>query len=83
MTESPVAHVRNPRGEPPLDVEVALQRAAVRLTEEFSDQVTQETVSTMVRSAYDHIASQAKVETFLPLLAERNTRDRLRKSGVE
>ncbi|MBL1076315.1 hypothetical protein JK358_18105 [Nocardia sp. 2] len=77
MTESPVARAENVRGEPPLDARTALRAAAARLTEEFGDRIPSGTVDSLVRAAYDRVASQATVEVFLPLLAERDARRRL------
>ncbi|MFI6868802.1 three-helix bundle dimerization domain-containing protein [Nocardia sp. NPDC050406] len=77
MTHSPVEAAAHVRGEPPLDQKLALDAAAARLLREFGDQVDEETVDQLLHSAYDRVASHAKVETFLPLLAERYTRERL------
>ncbi|WP_067535000.1 three-helix bundle dimerization domain-containing protein [Nocardia crassostreae] len=78
MTESPVDNARNVRGEPPLDQKLALDAAAARLEQEFSDLADRATIERLVKSAYAHFSRDAKVETFLPLLAERSARDHLK-----
>lgn len=77
MTHSPVDNAVHAPGEPPLDQQLALEAAASRLLREFGDRVDEETVDNLLHSAYDRVAAEAKVETFLPLLAERSTRERL------
>lgn len=77
MTHSPVEQFANVRGEPPLDQKLALEAATTRLLREFGDQVDEETVDNLLHSAYHRVSANAKVETFLPLLAERSTRERL------
>ncbi|MFC9998210.1 three-helix bundle dimerization domain-containing protein [Nocardia sp. NPDC127526] len=78
MTESPVGHAQHVRGEMPLDQKLALDAAAARLEKEFADLVDRATIERLVTSAYDHFSKGAKVETFLPLLAERSARDHLK-----
>ncbi|MEU0541824.1 three-helix bundle dimerization domain-containing protein [Nocardia sp. NPDC005978] len=80
MTETPVAHASNPSSGLSPDVQVALQRVTTRLNTEFTELVAAETVDATVQSAYEYIAREAKVEAFLPLLAERIARKRLRES---
>ncbi|NNH69632.1 hypothetical protein HLB23_07085 [Nocardia uniformis] len=77
MTHSPVEQFAHVRVEPPLDQELALRSAATRLLREFGDRVGEETVDNLLRTAYSRVATRAKVETFLPLLAERATREHL------
>ncbi|KAA8889575.1 hypothetical protein F3087_11735 [Nocardia colli] len=74
--------------DPSLDQAVALHAAAVRLEEEFDGVIDDDAIEQFLRSAYDHVADHATIDTFLPLLAERYTREWLyamvghRDSGV-
>ncbi|MBF6177947.1 three-helix bundle dimerization domain-containing protein [Nocardia otitidiscaviarum] len=77
MTQSPVDHAAHPRGDLPLDQKLALEAAAARLLREFGDHTDEHTIDHLLYSTYNRVARQAKVETFLPLLAERFTRERL------
>ncbi|WP_406229614.1 three-helix bundle dimerization domain-containing protein [Nocardia sp. NBC_01009] len=72
MTEGPAAPAPPP--EPSIDQEVALQTAAHRLAREF-DGVGDDAINQCLRSAYRHVAGHATVDNFLPLLAERYTRE--------
>jgi hypothetical protein len=47
-----------------------------RLQQEF-DAVPPETVDAVLRQTTDELVAQARVETFIPLIAERQTRARL------
>jgi arsenate reductase len=66
--------------EAPLQVEqnLALKTAAGRLTEEFGEHFGQETIERFLHTSYDQFADRATVGQFLPLLAERFARQRLR-----
>ncbi|MDY6996174.1 MAG: arsenate reductase ArsC [Actinomycetota bacterium] len=75
MTESPAAH--HPHRDLSIDQRHALMTAATRLEDEFSGHIGRETVDLFLRSSYDQFADHAKVPNFLPLLAERFTRQRL------
>jgi protein-tyrosine-phosphatase len=91
MTESPAVPT-TPRptdtlGEPhsrpswsdlPLEQTVALRAAATRLQENFVDVFGVETVERFLHSSFDQFASRATVPQFLPLMAERFARQRLR-----
>lgn len=55
----------------------ALGNAADRLAHEFDTRFGRETVERLVSSSYEHLARQATVVNFLPLLAERFARERL------
>jgi protein-tyrosine-phosphatase len=61
-----------------LDQNLALKVAAERLHREFADTFGTETIERFLRTSYDQFASQAAVTNFLPLLAERFARQRLR-----
>ncbi|WP_306360103.1 three-helix bundle dimerization domain-containing protein [Nocardia sp. CC227C] len=78
MTQIPVDHAAHARGDLPHDQKAALEAAVVRLLREFGDHIDEQTVDHLLYSTYRRVARQAKVETFLPLLAERSTRERLR-----
>ncbi|MGY4099068.1 three-helix bundle dimerization domain-containing protein [Nocardia sp. R16R-3T] len=80
MTEGPLTHT--PVHEPSLDQQFALKSAARRLEREF-DAVRDEAIERWLYSAYDHLASHATIDTFLPLLAERYTRELLRAATEE
>jgi protein-tyrosine-phosphatase len=55
----------------------ALKTAAARLQAEFADRFDSESVERLVYSSYGKLAAQATIRDFLPLLAERFTRQRL------
>jgi arsenate reductase (thioredoxin) len=57
---------------------LALKQAATRLQAEFSDSFGVETIERFLHSSYDQFANRATIDTFLPLLAERFARQRLR-----
>ncbi|NNH75202.1 arsenate reductase ArsC [Nocardia uniformis] len=61
-----------------VDQRVAIERSAVRLAEEFAGVFEFDTVQRFLISSYDQLAVTAKVPNYLPLLAERFTRQRLR-----
>jgi protein-tyrosine-phosphatase len=52
--------------------------AADRLTEEFAGVIEEDTVRVIVESSYHHVAGQARIPTFVPLIVERFARVRLR-----
>ena len=60
------------------DQKVALKTAAARLHEEFEGVFGAETIELFLHSSYDQFASQARVVSFLPLLAEKFARQRLK-----
>lgn len=64
--------------EPTLDQQVALKHAATNLQDDFAGVFGVETIERFLTSSYDQFAGRAKVTTFLPLLAERFARQRLR-----
>jgi arsenate reductase len=60
------------------DQQFALTAAARALGEQFAGVFGEETIERFLYSSYDQFASVATVPTFLPLLAERFARQRLR-----
>jgi protein-tyrosine-phosphatase len=62
----------------PLNHHPALQSASARLAGEFRGTYGPETVERFLRTSYDGFLANATVTTFLPLLAERFARQRLR-----
>ncbi|MGQ4601542.1 three-helix bundle dimerization domain-containing protein [Nocardia sp. R6R-6] len=58
-----------------IDQDLALQAAAERLADEFDGVVSETAIEDHLHSAYDHFADHATVMSFLPLLAERYTRE--------
>lgn len=66
------------RREITLDQQHALLIAARRLGDEFSGVLSTETIDRFLHSSYDELAPGATIVNFLPLLAERFARQRLR-----
>jgi protein-tyrosine-phosphatase len=66
------------RADITLDQHVALKTAATRLQREFDATFNIETIDRFLHSSYDQFAGRATIANFLPLLAERFTRQRLR-----
>jgi arsenate reductase (thioredoxin) len=62
----------------PIDQQLALKTAAVHLGREFDGTFGVETIERFLHTSYDDFASRAVVLHFLPLLAERFARQRLR-----
>jgi protein-tyrosine-phosphatase len=62
----------------PVDQQRALEAGAAALHKEFSAAFGVETIERLLRSSYDQLASGASIPNFLPLLAERFARQRLR-----
>jgi hypothetical protein len=58
--------------------EIALLNVANRLKDEFADKFDVATIEQCLHNCYDRLAWRAKVLAFLPLLAERMTRQHLR-----
>lgn len=73
MTDRPATH--EPNQETALDQELALKAAAQRLENEFGGLVGEAAIEDHLQACYDHVADQATVVNFLPLLAERHTRE--------
>ena len=61
-----------------LDQTLALRHAATRLAGEFDGIFGAETIERFLHSSYDQFAGRATVSKFLPLMAERFARQRLR-----
>jgi arsenate reductase len=66
------------RPELAVDQQYALLVAARRLTEDFSGVFGEETIDRFLHASYDEFAGRATVANYLPLLAERFARQRLR-----
>ncbi|MEV0029903.1 three-helix bundle dimerization domain-containing protein [Nocardia sp. NPDC050793] len=73
MTETPVPADRP--AEPSVDQQHALRTAAARLAEEFDGVAPETAIDQFLHAAYDHMAGHATFDNFLPLLAERYTRE--------
>lgn len=61
-----------------VDQQLALKHAAAALQQEFSATFGVQTIERFLDSSYDQFASRASIPNFLPLLAERFARQRLR-----
>ena len=61
-----------------IDTTLALRTAAARLADEFTGTFGTETIERFLHSSYDQLAQQAAATKFLPLMAERFARQRLR-----
>ncbi|MGC3863085.1 three-helix bundle dimerization domain-containing protein [Micromonospora chersina] len=68
----------HPHQEITLDQQVALHTAATRLAEEFDGIYGAETIERFLQTSYDQFATAASIANYLPLLAERFARQRLR-----
>ncbi|MFD0366179.1 arsenate reductase ArsC [Nocardia sp. GCM10030253] len=77
MTESPAANTLYTRHDLTIDQKLALKTTASRLQREFDGVIGVETVERFLHSSYDHFANRATVLNFLPLLAERFSRQQL------
>jgi arsenate reductase len=61
-----------------VDQRIALKTAATSLAREFDGTFGVETIERFLHSSYDQFAGRAKIQNYLPLLAERFARQRLR-----
>jgi arsenate reductase len=61
-----------------LDQSVALKTSARRLADDFAEVFGPETIERFLHSSFDQFATTATIPTFLPLMAERFARQRLR-----
>ena len=61
-----------------LDQQYALRTAATRLRGEFDGVFSTETIERFLQTSYDQFAGRATVPNFVPLMAERFARQRLR-----
>ena len=66
------------RGNLSIDQRVALKTAATQLQKEFAGLFGVETIERFLLSSYDQFANRASIAQYLPLLAERFARQRLR-----
>jgi protein-tyrosine-phosphatase len=71
-----------------LEQRLALRQAAERLRDRFAGQLNVETIERFLMDSYDQISEGARLPDWLPLLAERFARERLRalvrlEAGVE
>jgi protein-tyrosine-phosphatase len=64
-------------GAPVIDRDLALRLAGERLDQEFTG-IGRETIDQFLETSYEHFAAGARIPTFLPLMAERFARQRLR-----
>jgi arsenate reductase len=78
MTENPASLAAHVRRDLSIDQRHALKTAATRLQNEFAVTFGLETIERFLHSSYDQFAGRASVPNFLPLLAERFARQRLR-----
>ena len=62
----------------PNDQRLALRSAATNLHREFEGVFGTETIELFLTSSYDQFAARARIVTFLPLMAERFARQRLK-----
>jgi arsenate reductase len=61
-----------------VDQHAALETAAARLRAEFDGVCDADTVDRFLHGSYEQVAAHGTVTQFLPLLAERHARERLR-----
>jgi protein-tyrosine-phosphatase len=67
-----------PRPDLSIDQRLAMRTAATNLAREFDGDFGSETIERFLHSSYDEFADRAVVLNYLPLLAERFARQRLR-----
>jgi arsenate reductase (thioredoxin) len=77
MTESPASQAAHHNPDVALDQQLALKAAASRLQDEFGNQIGMDTIETFLQSSFSHFMAQARIPNFVPLLAERFTRQQL------
>jgi arsenate reductase (thioredoxin) len=77
MTESPAQYAHHKHPDLTIDQQLALRTAATRLRGQFGEHFGVETIERFLHSSYDQFAGRATVPNFLPLLAERFSRQRL------
>jgi arsenate reductase len=70
--------LRHHRPDLSIDQQLALTTAASNLAREFDGTFGVETIERFLHSSYDEFATRAAVKNYLPLLAERFARQRLR-----
>lgn len=74
VVETPI-HLRSDLS---VDQRLALKAAATALQSDFGDTFGVETIERFLHSSYEQFATRASIPNFLPLLAERFARQRLR-----
>jgi protein-tyrosine-phosphatase len=62
----------------PLEHQVVIRTAAARLTDEFAGTFGPETIERFIGDSWDQLAAVSRVPQFMPLLAERFARERLK-----
>ena len=75
--DAPEAH-QHLRNDLSIDQHLAMKSAATRLEKDFDGIIGAETIERFLHSSYGQFAGRASIPNFLPLLAERFTRQRLR-----
>ena len=78
MTETPAPEAEYLRQDLTIDQQLALRSAASRLQTEFADTFGVETIERFLHSSYDQFSNRASIIDYLPLLAERFARQRLK-----
>jgi arsenate reductase len=78
MTTKGIKMSDYPKATIDLDQQVALKTSAVRLARDFDGVFGKETIERFLHSSYDQFAGNSTIVNFLPLLAERFARQRLR-----
>ena len=79
MTDTTPAPVQRPSWATlPLEQSLALRGAATRLVDDFRDYFGVETIERFLHTSFDQFAERATIPQFLPLMAERFARQRLR-----
>lgn len=68
----------SPTVELPLETRIQLRQAAERLKATFAGQLNTETIERFLTESFDQISSGARLPNWLPLLAERFAKERLR-----
>ena len=78
MTDNLTEGISHHRNDLSIDQRLAMKTAATQLLQDFDGVFGVETIERFLHSSYDQFAGRAKVPNFLPLLAERFARQRLR-----
>ena len=78
MTDNLTEGIPHHRNDLSIDQRLAMKTAATQLLQDFDGVFGVETIERFLHSSYDQFAGRAKVPNFLPLLAERFARQRLR-----
>ena len=78
MTDNLTEGIAHHRNDLSIDQRLAMKTAATQLLQDFDGVFGVETIERFLHSSYDQFAGRAKVPNFLPLLAERFARQRLR-----